>query len=83
MKPDNFNTVREKLLAVTKQQIAESFSHDTTIMQQLATIDDITIQVNALSKRLREWHGAVIPEVSFALSDHEVFVTKIATESYA
>ncbi len=79
----DFVKVREELLHLTKKQIAQAVSSDTMIMQALASFDDITVQLNTLSKRLREWHAYTLPEMEHVISDHERYVKLIAEKSYA
>ena len=73
---------RLKLIALTKQQIADSLKADILIIQALSTMDDLTTQINGMAKRLREWHGYFLPELDYALSDNEHYVNFIAEKSY-
>ena len=78
----DFAKRREELLSLTKKQISESLQADTLIIQALNTVDDLTTQLNGLSKRLREWYGYFLPELDHAIDDHEHFVNLIVEKSY-
>lgn len=78
----DFKNLRLMLLDKTKKQLAESVSPDTLIMQTLSSVDDLTVQLNMMSKRLREWHGYTLPELSHTIYDHERYVQLIATTPY-
>lgn len=73
---------RERLIAKAKRDVSGSFSPDVTVTQLLAAIDEVMMQANTVSKRLREWHGAIIPEVGHAVSDHERFCRLVAEKTY-
>lgn len=76
-----FHKRRLTLLLQTQKALRESVTPDTLIIQALGTLDDLTVQLNAMSKRLREWHGYTLPEVGNKLADHEAFVRLVATRS--
>jgi len=78
----DFAQIREQLLAVTKEQIARAVTPDTLIMQALATLDELTIQLNMLATRLREWHAYTLPELEYAVADHERYARLIAGKSH-
>lgn len=78
----NFETIRQQLIDKTKQDVAQSVSTDILLIQTLASVDDITTQLNGLSKRLREWHAYSLPELDHAISDHETYARLIATKTY-
>ncbi len=74
--------MRDVLLALTKKQIAEAVTEDTMIAQALASFDELTVQLNTLTSRLREWHAYTLPELDHIISDNERFVKLIAEKSY-
>ncbi len=74
----DFQEQREKLIAISKEKIAMAVNQDILIIQALNTIDDLTIQVNSLSKRLREWHAYSVPELSRSIDDHETYCHLVA-----
>lgn len=78
---NSFAEKREKLLSKTREEIAQSVNQDILIIQALNTIDDLTIQLNGLSKRLREWHAYTVPELDKAVSDHEDYVLLVASKT--
>ncbi len=78
----SFSETRTLLLERTKKQIAEAVGPDILIIQTLNTLDDLTIQLNGLSKRLREWYSYTLPELDRGLSDNEAYSRLIATKSY-
>ncbi|MGM5481540.1 MAG: hypothetical protein ACQESE_03970 [Nanobdellota archaeon] len=83
MVDETFARKREKLLEKTKRKVAASFSQDVTVIQLLAVVDELAMQANSSSKRLREWHGAVMPEVSHAVNDHERFCRLVSEKTYS
>lgn len=74
----DFPKAREALLERTKKQLQDAVSPDLLIIQSLASSDELTMQLNHLSKRLREWAGYVFPETEHAVSDHERFARLLA-----
>ncbi|MGM5480770.1 MAG: hypothetical protein ACQESC_04910, partial [Nanobdellota archaeon] len=70
------------LIDKAKRAVAKSFTPDVTVIHLLSVIDDLTIEANTLSKRLREWHGTVLPEVGYAIQDNEEFVNTVADMPY-
>lgn len=78
----NFQDLRIKLIDLTKKQLGEAVSTDILLIQTLASVDDLTISLNTLSKRLREWHGYILPEVDHNINDHETFARLISTKSF-
>ncbi len=78
----DFSKIREQLITLTKKNIAEAVTADTMIIQALASYDELTVQLNTLTKRLREWHAYVLPELDHAISDHERYVKFIAEKSH-
>lgn len=77
----DFAKKREELLKLTKSALGEAIGPDQEIIQNLATIDELIGQLNIMSKRLREWHGYVLPTASHSINDHEVYVRLVATKS--
>lgn len=82
MTTQDFATLRAQMLTETKRAIANAVGPDTHIVQALATSDELTVQLNTSTKRLREWHGYVLPEVGHAVVDNELFTRLVATKSY-
>lgn len=78
---DSFSQKREKLLSKTREDIANAVNQDILIIQALNTIDDLTTQLNGLSKRLREWHAYTLPELDKAVSDHEDYARLVASKT--
>ncbi len=83
IKEHDFSQLRIHLLEKTKRQISSAVSPDVMIIQTLNTIDDLTVQLNGLSKRLREWHAYSLPEMAHSIDDNEVYARLIASKSYA
>jgi nucleolar protein 56 len=77
----DFEKRRTTLISMTKERIALAVHHDILIIQALNTIDDLTVQLNSLSKRLREWHAYSVPEVDRAIDDHETYCRLVAGKS--
>ena len=78
----DFKQAREALLKQTRERVAAAISTDILIIQQLAAIDDITVQVNNVCSRLREWHGYFLPEVGHQITDNEKFAEIVSNTSF-
>ena len=63
----------QKNLALTKKEVKDSVSPDQLIMQAISNLSELDRASNMLSKRLREWYGLYLPELSNNITDHEVF----------
>ncbi|MFW6378533.1 MAG: hypothetical protein ACOCZV_00765 [Nanoarchaeota archaeon] len=79
---EGFAKTRLELIDETKRAVAGSFSSDVTVIQLLTVVDELILQTNSLSKRLRDWHGALLPEVGHVVSDHERFCRLVADKSF-
>lgn len=75
------NALIEKNISRAKEKIASAVTVDILIIQTINAIDEITRIANTLSKRLREWYGYYLPELSRSIEDHETFVKKILAHS--
>lgn len=73
----------DKLIKLASTKISESVSPDTFVCQSVAALDDLTVELNHLSKRLREWLSYLLPEVDYAIDDNEHFVEVVATKSFS
>ncbi|MFP4523190.1 MAG: hypothetical protein ACLFNM_01420 [Candidatus Woesearchaeota archaeon] len=82
MNSSSFMQKKEKLVSLTKEQISDAVTIDTSIIQTLHAIDELTSTLNTLSKRLRDWYGYTFPELENAVSDHETFVRLVAQYCY-
>lgn len=78
----SFQDLRKKLIALTKRQLGDAVTEDILLIQTLASVDELTISLNTLSKRLREWHGYILPELDHKISDHETFARLVSTKSF-
>ncbi len=78
----DFAQLRKELIELTKKQLGESVSQDIIIIQALMSVDEITNNLNTLSKRLREWYGYILPELEHKIKDHETFINLIATKNF-
>lgn len=74
----DFQEQRINLIQMTKVRIAAAVNHDILIIQALNTVDDLTTQLNSLSKRLRDWYSYSVPEVDRAIDDHEAYCQMVA-----
>ena len=63
----------QKNLVLTKKEVKDSVSPDQLIMQAISNLSELDRGSNMLSKRLREWYGLYLPELSNKITDHEVF----------
>ena len=82
MDMSSFMQKKKKLLSLSKQRVSDAVTIDTSIIQTLHAIDELTTTLNTLSKRLRDWYGYVLPELDKAISDHENFVRLVAETSF-
>jgi len=76
-----FSELRLQLITKTKEQLAAAVGFDTLCIQSLAGYDDLIVQLNGLSKRLREWHAYTLPELDHFVKDHEKYTELIATKT--
>lgn len=82
MSQDDFQGIRSLLIKKTKLELADSVGEDILIMQTLATIDDLSLSLNNVATRLREWAAYTVPEMEHAVSNHESFARFLVTKSY-
>lgn len=76
-----FSDFRQRNLLLTKESIRNSVNNDSFIMQVIAAIGELDQVCNLLSKRLREWHGLCLPEISEKITNHEHFAELIASKT--
>jgi nucleolar protein 56 len=76
----NFQDIRTKLLAESKERIATSIGPDFLISQAVHTLGELDKTNNMLAVRLREWYELYNPEISKKVRDHQRFV-EIALEA--
>jgi len=74
-----FQNLRSKLIAESKQRIADSIGPDFLISQAVHTLAELDKTNNMLAVRLREWYELYNPEISKKVRDHQRFV-EIALE---
>lgn len=65
----------------TRIRIKDSTNHDTLITQAIYYIEELNKVTNILSKRLRDWHSTIFPEVDHFVSDHEMFTKLIESKT--
>ncbi len=80
-KPLHHDELVEKNIAHAKQLIAQSNTTDIIIIQTINAIDELTRIANTLAKRLREWYGYYLPELSRRVEDHELFIKTLLQKS--
>lgn len=68
--------LREKCFEHTKKELQKAVTEDTLIIQSKEMIDDLNKICNQLAKRIREWSGGWIPELT-VVDDHETYVKKL------
>lgn len=73
------NLLVERALAETIASIRNAVKKDVLVIQTIKAHDDLTKQINALAKRLREWYSFYLPELSRRHDDIGVFVEKLLT----
>lgn len=79
---NDFQSIRTELIKKTKTELASSVTEDVLIMQTLATVDDLSLSLNNVVTRLREWAAYTVPEMEHVVSNHESFTRFLATKSY-
>jgi nucleolar protein 56 len=75
-----FSAEREALLAETKARVAASVNDDSLIIQAVTTMEQLDHAANSLTKKAREWHSLLDPELEHQVKDHERFLELAATE---
>ena len=75
--PEYKSLFRELNIAITKNQIRNSFTRDQIITNIVSVIEDYEIITNTLVKRLRDFYSIYSPEVSSKIESHERFVQLI------
>lgn len=78
----DFQNIQANLIKETKANLAASVTPDIIIVQALATVDDLSLSLNNVSTRLREWAAYTVPELNHAVSNHESFARFLVTMSY-
>lgn len=78
----DFQSIRSNLIQKTKSELASSVNEDILIIQSLATVDDLTLSLNTIATRLREWAAYTVPELEHAISNHESFARFLINKSY-
>ncbi|MBS3169083.1 hypothetical protein J4210_01240 [Candidatus Woesearchaeota archaeon] len=68
-------------LILTKEAIRNAVNSDALIIQSISTIGELDQICNLLAKRLREWCGLYLPELSEKVTNHERFVELIITKT--
>ncbi len=76
-----FTEFHRRNLPLTKESIKNAVNHDSIIMQVISSIGELDQVCNLFSKRLREWYGLTLPELSEKVTSHEHFAELIATKS--
>jgi len=72
-----FTSFYQKNLELTRQALRDSVSEDQLIIQAIANISEIDKVINLLCKRLREWYGWYLPELSEATINNEQFLSLV------
>jgi len=73
----DFQELRKRLIAETKEKVRKSVSKGNLIIQAVNSIDETDKAANILVKRLREWYSFYLPEFSGSIASHEKFVELI------
>lgn len=79
----NFEQLREQLIQETKQKIRESVGEDTLIIQATTALETLTVTINTLTEKLRNWHELYNPEFSHTTTDNKIFVDSLANKKNA
>ncbi len=77
----NYSDFYQRNLLLTKESIRKAVNSDFLILQAIAAIGELDHVCNLLSKRLREWYGLCLPEVSEKVTNHEHFAELIALKT--
>jgi nucleolar protein 56 len=78
---NDFQELRKKLIAETKEKISKSVNKGSLIVQAVSCIDEADRAANMLAKRLREWYSFYLPEFSYSIASHEKFAEIIQKKS--
>jgi nucleolar protein 56 len=78
-----FKTVREKCIRLTKQRVKESVNQDTLITQAISSIEELDVIINKVVTRVREWYSWYNPEFSKKIGNPEKFIELIVKKDKA
>ena len=73
--------LRQQAILIVKEKLRNSVSDDLLIIQTISNMEDLDKASNLLSRRLREWYELYNPETSYAVENHEKFVSLILSTS--
>lgn len=65
-------------LAITKQQVKDTITNASLIVQSSNSINDLNKSINILVKRLREWYLYILPELEDKIKDHKLFAELVS-----
>lgn len=65
-------------LAITKQQVKDTITEASLIVQSSNSIKDLNKSINILVKRLREWYIYILPELEDKIEDHKLFAELVS-----
>lgn len=80
-KKEFYSEFRNKNILLAKKLVKESVKEDNLIINAISNIEELNKITNTLVKRLREWYGLYLPELSHEVEDNEHFVSLVLTKS--
>lgn len=76
-----FEELYQKNIEQTAKDIRKAITWDVHLIQAVKYLDELDKTSNLFAKRLREWYGFTLPELSRDVSDHELFSSLILTKT--
>ena len=80
-KKEFYSELCNRNILLTKKLVKESVKEDNLIINAISNIEELNKITNTLVKRLREWYGLYLPELSHQVEDNEHFVSLVLTKS--
>ncbi|MBI4151445.1 NOP58 family protein [Candidatus Woesearchaeota archaeon] len=80
-KKEYYSELSSRNLPLTREAIRNAVSNDSLIIQTISSIGELDQVCNLLSKRLREWWGLCLPELSEHITNHEHFAELITSKT--
>ncbi len=65
-------------IIITKQQVRDTITEASLIVQSSNSIKDLNKSINILVKRLREWYIYILPELEDKIEDHKLFAELVS-----
>ena len=66
---------------LTKEQVRQNTKEDMLILQSVNAVDELSLSINRLISRLREWYALYNSEGERLMQDHEQFVQSVIRQT--